>query len=245
MLAVEEEASIAPDGVDPRRVTRAFQQWVLPAGRGALDQLEVRVEERFKAVSALLDTSPADLPGSWEPWLAGVLSARPYQSALLRETRWVEVGRTLQEARAGRHGARDLPELSTRLRGAPPGVCLDAMADLLHSAAPDRIPLLPRWVFNPAQGTGVLNEFARFPPRSYEEAQAWTGAIRLQLSALGFPSRTFAAVDLLFSLTYAGRIAHAASETFQGGGIETLLPGNLGLATLLLGIRGRRSDAHR
>ena len=245
MLAVEPGASPAPEGADPRRVAWAFQQWVLPAGKKALDRLEARVEERFQAVSALSETPGADLPGAWEPWLTGVLTARPYQATLLDETPWPEVRRILREARAGRHTVRDLPDLSSHLRGAPPGVCLDGMADLLHSAAPDRIPLLPRWVLNPAQGTGVLTEFAGTPPRTYEEAQARAGVIRLQLNALGFPSRTFAAVDLLFALTYAGRISHAASETFQGGGIETLLPGNLGLATLLLGVRGRRSDADR
>ena len=245
MLAVEPGVSGAPDGADPQRVARAFQQWVLPAGKTALDQLEARVEERFREVSTLPEIASTDPTGPWNRWLVGVLPARPHQAAILRETPWEEVRGILRDTRAGRYSPRDLPELSSRIRGAPPGICLDSMADLLHAAAPDRIPLLPRWVWNPAQGTGVLPEFVHAPLRSYEEAQARSGEIRLQLTAQGFPSRTFAAVDLLFALTYAGRLSHAATETFQGGGIETLLPGNLGLAALLLGVRGRRPRADR
>jgi hypothetical protein len=245
MLEVERGGARAPEGVDPRRVARAFQQWVLPAGKTALDQLEKRVEHRFQETASLAEAPSAHAPGAWGRWISQVLPARPHQARLLQETPWEEVRGILRDAMAGRYSSRDLPALAERIRGAPPGVTLDTVANLLHCAAPDRIPLLSRWVWNPGPGSGALGEFVHAAPRSYEEAQARIGEVRLHLTALGFPSRTFAAVDVLFALTYAGRLSHAARETFQGGGIETLLPGNLGLAAILLGVRGRRADADR
>ena len=240
-LVTEGASRPVRDGTDPARVAQAFQRWALPCGTGPLNRLEELVEERFRDVQSLGDLSPGTSPERWESWLQGVLSSRPYRAAILSETPREDLQEVLRAARRGSYGARDIARLAPRVRGAPPEVQIDVMADLLHAAAPDRIALLARWVFNPERGTGVLEEFVGPKPATYEATQARLGELRLQLAQLGFPSSTFAAVDILLALTYAGRVQQAAQETFHSGGFETLLPGNYGLASMILGVRRRRS----
>jgi hypothetical protein len=227
----------------PDRVVQTLRRWVWPCGPEALNRLESWVEDRYRSVQALVDAPPDD--PAWRQWLGGILSTRPHRETLLSELPRDRTREILRSAQRGAFGPGDVESIASQIRGAPREVCRDIAADLLHCAAPDRLALLARWVCHPERGRGILTELAEPPPRTYEEAQARLGELRLQVARLGFPSRTFAAVDVVLALAYAGLLSDAAQETFHSGGLETLLPGNYGLATMVLGVRRRRSRADR
>ncbi len=232
-------------GADPSLVARAFRERVLPCGAETVNRLESAVGEKFRAVAAL-ETVPEDrFSAAFSSVLAGVVSTRPYRPEIERSTGSETVRTIVRDARAGRFGPEDLPRVAERLGGGPLEARLDLASELLHGAAPDRLAHLARWVWNPGRRTGILGEFGGAAPETYAGTQARLAEVRLELDALGFPSTTFAAVDVLLALTYAGRLAEAVDRSFQGGGIERLLPGAFPLATIVLGVRRRLSDADR
>ena len=232
-------------GADPERVARAFRDRVLACGVEPVNRLEAAVEAKLAEVRALEETPASGFAQSFSQVLDGVVATRPHRAAVLAETPRERVQSILRNARTAKVGGADLPEVADRIAGAPLEVRLDLASELLHAAAPDRVPLLARWVWNPAHRTGILGEFGGPPPESYASTQARLGEVRLQLNALGFRSPTFAAVDVLLGLTYAGRLSEAVDRSFQGGGIERLLPGAFPLATIVLGVRRRLVDADR
>ena len=245
MLATETSQSIRSTGADPSYVAQEFRERVLPCGVGEVNRLEASVEAKLTAVREL-ERIPADrFPAAFQSVLGGVVSTRPWRVDLVARTDPAAVRTILRDAHGGRLGPSDLPAVARRFDGAPADVGIDLASELLHAAAPDRIALLARWVWNPARRTGILAAFGGSDPESYAATQARLGEIRLQLGALGFPSQTFAGVDVLLALSYAGRLGEATDRSFQGGGIERLLPGPFPLATMLLGVRRRPTFADR
>ena len=230
---------------EPGRVARAFRERVLPCGAEPLNRLERVVEEKLRDVRGLETAAPDRFAETFGRVLDGVVAARPHRSALLRENGPDTVREVLRQARTGGIRASDLSAIAERLSGAPADVRIDLASELLHGAAPDRIALLARWVWNPVRRTGVLEEFGGPPPETYAGTQSRLAEVRLELDALGFPSPTFAAVDVLLALTYAGRLGAAVDRSLQGGGLERLLPGPFPLATIVLGVRRRYLDADR
>jgi hypothetical protein len=228
-------------------VARAFRHRVLPCGAEPVLRLEAAVEEKLVTVRALEAARPDEFTEGFDRLVRGVVSARPYRSRIVEANPAERIQEILRETREGRLGAPNLPAVAERLAGASEGVRLDLASELLHSAAPDRIALLARWVWNPARRTGILGEFGGPPPASYAGMQTRLGEIRLELEALGFRSRTFAGVDVLLALTYAARLEEATDRSLRGGGIESLLPGSFSLATMVLGVRRRlaETDADR
>ncbi len=232
-------------GADPGRVAQCFRERVVPCGTEPVNHLEAAVEAKLAAVRSLEFAPDASFAADFARVIASVVATRPHRPSLVAETAPGVVREILRAARTSRLGPADLPAVADRLGGAPAEVRLDLAAELVHAAAPDRLALLARWVWNPVRRTGILSEFGGEPPESYAGTQLRLGEVRLELSALGFPSSTFAAVDVLCALTYAGRIDRAVDASFQGGGIERLLPGPFPLATMLLGVRRRLSNADR
>ena len=232
-------------GADPNRVAKEFRDRVLPCGADAVNRLEAAVVEKFAAIRALEHAAPESFDPAFRSAVGGVVTTRPHRARILSETPPDAVREVLREARSGTLGPARLLEAADRLCGAPTDVRVDLASELLHAAAPDRIALLARWVWNPARGTGILAAFGGPPPETYPGTQARLGEIRLALEALGFRSPTFAAVDVLLALSYAGRLGEAPDRSFQGGGIERLLPGSFPLAGLVLGVRRRLTDADR
>ncbi len=232
-------------GAEPQRVARAFRDRVLPCGIELVNRLERVVEAKFEDVRELVEAPPETFARSFAAAVEGIVSARPHRDSLVLATPAEEVRGILREARSGRVGASDLPSVAQRLSGAPAEVRIDVASELLHAAAPDRVALLSRWVWNPARRTGILGEFGGPPPETYAGAQARLAEIRLELDTLGFRSTSFAAVDVLLALTYAGRLGEAVDRSFHGGGLERLLPGSFPLATIVLGVRRRFLDADR
>ena len=245
MLGAESRSMGPGLGADAAKVARAFHDRVVPCGTEPINRLESAVEAKLSRTRALETTPAEEFPAAFARVVSGVVSTRPHRSSLVAETPPEGVRRMLREARESRLGPADLPALAERLRGAPAEVRLDLASELLHAGAPDRVALLARWVWNPARRTGVLAEFGGPPPESYPGTQARLAEIRLELEALGFPSSTFAAVEVLSALTYPGRLGNVADSSLQGGDIERLLPGPFPLATLLLGVRRRLDDADR
>lgn len=245
MFGSDTEAPPAALGADPSRVAAEFRERVLPCGVEAVNRLEAAVSDKLAAARALEGVSPEAFPPAFRAVVEGVATTRPYRSAICARTDPEVVRGILAGARTGRLGAADLPEVSERLAGAPLGVRNDLASELLHAGAPDRIGLLARWVWNPARHTGILGAYGGPPPESYAGTQARLGEVRLQLGALGFSSVTFASVDVLLALSYAGRMGEATETTFHGGGIERLLPGPYPFAAMLLGVRRRLTDADR
>ncbi len=245
MLAIERSDPAPGLGADPRRVAAEFRDRVLPCGVPTLNRLEAAVVEKLAAVRAVETEVPEAFPKAFRRVLDCVVSSRPHRDSLVRENAPEEVRRVLFDARRGRVGPADLTAVAERLAGAPSEVRLDVAAELVHAAAPDRIGLLARWVWNPTRRTGILGAFGGPPPESYAGAQARLGEVRLELDALGFSSGSFAAVDVLLALSYAARLGEAVERSFRGGGLERLLPGSFPLATMVLGVRRRFDRADR
>ncbi len=235
----------AEEGARLPRVARAFRERVLPCGVATVNELEASLLSKFSEVRRLESLPAEAFPVAFRAVVESVVSARPHATAIVRDTSPSAVTEILRGARLGRYGPSALPELADRLAGGPAGVRLDVASELVHAACPDRVGLLARWVWNPTRRSGILGEFGGSPPETYAGAQSRLAEVRLALDALGFPSTTFAAVDILLALTYAGRLAEAVDRSFQGGGIERLLPGAFPLATIVLGVRRRMLDAHR
>ena len=230
---------------EPARVARACRERVLPCGIEPVNRLERVVEAKLADVRGLEHVASEGFAAAFSSVVDAIVSARSHRTSLVPATASEEVRAILREARTGRLGPMDLPAVADRLAGAPADVRLDVASELVHSAAPDRIALLARWVWNPARRTGILGEFGGPPPETYALTQARLGEVRLELDALGFRSPTFAAVDVLLALTYAGRLGEAVDRSFHGGGLERLLPGAFPLATMVLGVRRRYLDADR
>ncbi len=223
--------------MDPAKVASAWERWILPCGVEPINRLELLLQRKFAEGQRLGAGPEEELRGGWSRFLEGIVSTRSYRPSIREATDPRRIRSLVAAAQAGEYSVHDLPALADRVDGAPAGVRIDIAAELLHAAAPDRAGLLTRWVWNPQRGTGILAEFVAPGPTRFEEVQARLGEIRLELSALGFPSATFASVDILLGLAYAARLAEATDRSFQGGGIESLLPGTLGLASMILGVR--------
>lgn len=230
---------------EPERVARAYRDRVLPCGVEPVNRLERVVEAKLTGVRALEEVPGEKFARAFGAVLEGVVSARPHRATLVEATSPAAVRQILRGGRTGRLGAADLLAVTDQLSGAPADVRLDVASELVHAAAPDRVALLARWVWNPARRTGILAEFGGPPPETYPGTQARLAEVRLELDALGFRSATFAAVDVLLALTYAGRFGEAVDRSLQGGGFERLLPGAFPLATIVLGVRKRYLDADR
>lgn len=240
-----EAARTAGLGADPSRVAREFRERVLACGVDPVNRLERAVEAKLAEVRALSETTDGAFGDRWRVAVDGVVATRPHRASIVRETSPDAVRGIVSGARSARLGPADLPKLAERLGGAPLDVRLDLAAELLHAGAPDRVGLLQRWVWNPGRRTGILAVYGGPSPETYAGMQARLGEVRLELGAAGFPSPTFAAVDVLLALSYAGRMGDAVDRSFQGGGIERLLPGAFPLATMVLGVRRRLADADR
>ncbi len=232
-------------GADPNLVAQEFRDRVLPCGIEVVNQLEAAVDAKLGAVRALEHVPPDRFAGAFRGVIGGVVATRPYRTEIGAQNSPEIIREVLREAREARLGPADLPSVAERLTVAPADVRLDLASELLHAASPDRVALLARWVWNPTRGTGILAAYGGPPPATYASTQARLGEIRLLLGAVGFPSSTFAAVDVLLALSYAGRLEAATERSFQGGGIERLLPGSFPLATMLLGVRRRLVHADR
>jgi len=233
-------ASAVPSGV-----VKVVQERVVPCGLEAVRRLEARVAAKLSDVRALETVTADQFPGHFARVVQGVLSARPYQGAIVRETPASQVRAILRAGREGWVGPEELPELAGWLSGAPAEARLDLACELLHGSSPDRVALLSRWVWNPHRRTGILSEFGGPPATSYPEAQARLGEVRLEIGALGLPSASFAGVDVVLALAYAGRLQTTTDDQLHSGGLESLLPGPFPLATMILGVRRRTTDAGR
>jgi hypothetical protein len=245
MLETERAPTRATWGADPNLVAREFRERVLPCGIDAVNRLESAVEAKLGDVRALEFVPPERFATSFRTVVEAVVATRPYRSEILARASPEVVKEVLRQAREARLGPADLPSVAERLSGAPLDVRADLVSELLHAASPDRVALLARWVWNPGRKTGILAAYGGPLPETYAATQARLGEIRLELGAIGFPSPTFAAVDVLLALSYAGRLEAATERSFQGGGIERLLPGAFPLATMLLGVRRRLNHADR
>jgi len=223
--------------VDPAKVAAAWERWVLPCGVEPINRLESLLERKFSEGQQLGMGPEAEFRAGWSRFLEAIVSTRSHRPAIQEATDPLEIRSLVARTQAGGYSARDLPALADYVKGAPREVRIDVAAELLHAGAPDRAGLLTRWVWNPERGTGILAEFVAPGPTRFEDIQARLGEIRLELSALGFPSATFASVDILLALAYAARLSEATDRSFQGGGIESLLPGTLGIASMVLGVR--------
>ena len=232
-------------GAEAPRVARAFQERVLACGVEPVNRLEVAVETKLAEIRSMEEAPAADFAAVQDHLLEAVLASRPYRAVLRTSLDAAVIRGILREARTGHLGPADLPGVAERLSAGPQEVRIDLAAELLHAAAPDRIALLSRWVWNPTRRTGILAEFGGAPPETYLGTQGRLAEIRLELEALGFRGTSFASVDVLLALTYAGRLSEAVDRSFQGGGIERLLPGAYPLATIVLGVRRRLKHADR
>lgn len=245
MFEAEPSRAATALGADPQLVAREFRDRVLPCGVESVNRLEAAVDAKLGTVRAL-ELVPAErFADAFRGVLDGVVATRPYRTEVVARTRPESVREVLRGAREARLGPADLPAVAERLAGAPADVRIDLASELLHAASPDRVALLARWVWNPSRRTGILAAYGGPPPETYAATQARLGEIRLALDAIGFRSPTFAAVDVLLALSYAGRLEAATDRSFQGGGIERLLPGPFPLATMLLGVRRRLAHADR
>lgn len=245
MLETEPTRIGGSPGADPNLVAREFRERVLPCGVDTINRFEQALGAKLEATRALENVPPERFSEAFRVVVDAVVATRPFRSEIVRRTSPDMVRATLREARAARLDATDLPTIAERLAGAPVAVRVDLAAELLHAASPDRIALLARWVWNPNRRTGILAAYGGPPPETYAGTQARLGEIRLGLGAVGFPSPTFAAVDVLLALSYASRLGEATERSFQGGGIERLLPGAFPLATMILGVRRRLTNADR
>jgi hypothetical protein len=232
-------------GADPNLVAREFRERVLPCGVEAVNRLEAAVDAKLATVRSLELVPLERFADAFRGVVDGVVATRPYRSEIVARTSPEVVQEVLRAARESRLGPADLPSVAERLSGASADVRTDLASELLHAASPDRVALLARWVWNPNRRTGILAAYGGPPPETYAGTQARLGEIRLELGAIGFPSPTFAAVDVLLALSYASRLEAATDRSFQGGGIERLLPGPFPLATMLLGVRRRLNHADR
>ncbi len=245
MLGSEPVGAGAGPGADADRVVQEFRERVLPCGVDAVNRLETAVEEKLAEARTLAETPPERFAVGFRAVVDGVVSARPHRAEIVARSSPAAVREILEGARVARLGPGDLLGVADRLAGAPRDVRVDVASELLHAGAPDRLGLLARWVWNPERRTGILAVFGGPPPETYPGVQARLGELRLGLGAAGFPSSTFAAVDVLLALSYSARMNEAVDRSFQGGGIERLLPGSFPLAAMVLGVRRRMLHADR
>ena len=238
MLGIE-SASASGEPLHPGATTvrDAYLTFLVPCGTEPINRLERLLERKFALVARLVDAAdPPDRAGV-SAILDTVLSTRAHRSSLLDSNppeRFAEAARRVARAR---FAAREIPELARQFEGAPLEIRRDLAAEIAHAAAPDRLGLLPRWVWNSERRSGALALLVPPGPENLDGAQALLGEIRLQLAALGFPSPTFASVDILLALAYASHLNRTTDRALQGGGLESLLPGPYGLASLVLGVR--------
>ncbi len=226
-------------------IRRAFATCVAPLGAAPINRLEALLERKFALAHRLVEAPPEEPDRRVADVLSTFRVGSAHRAAILASVPAERFRSAARRIERGPFGPRDLPGLAEEFGGVPAEVRADLAAELAHAIAPDRIALLTRWVWNPARGQGLLGELVRPPPESLEGAQAALGEARLELAALGFPSPTFASVDILLALAYAPRLATATERSFQGGGIESLLPGAYGLAAMILGIRRWEVHADR
>jgi hypothetical protein len=245
MLETEKGRAGSTFGADPNLVAQEFRDRVLPCGIEAVNRLEAAVDAKLGRIRALERAPPEAFPSAFREAVDAVVATRRHRAEIVARTSPGVVREVLEKAREARLGAADLPSVAERLSGAPADILTDLASELLHAGAPDRIALLARWVWNPNRLTGILAAYGGAPPETYAGIQARLGEIRLELGAIGFPSPTFAAVDVLLALSYASRLEVATDRSFQGGGIERLLPGPFPLAAMLLGVRRRVTHADR
>lgn len=225
-------------------VRLAYQSWVLPCGREAVNRLEGLLDRKF-ALAREFASAPDPGASGIASFLQTVLPTRGHREAIATPENVGRLSEVARTAATGRLSPRELPALAARIEGVPASVAFDLTAELVHAAAPDRFGLWSRWVWNPERKSGALTEFVQPGPETVEALQASLGEIRLELAALGFPSPTFAPVDILLALTHAQRLQRASDESFRGGGMESLLPGPYGLASMILGVRRWLTHADR
>lgn len=245
MLGTETEPSTAATAPSGTSLARLLRERALPCGAEPLALLEAAVTEKLSAVRALEQLPEARFRESLERVFGSVVSARAHRERLSRESSTEEIRAIVRDGRKGVLGPGDIPEVANRIAGAPMGVRIDAASELLHGAAPDRVALLARWVWNPTLRCGVLSEFEGAAPESYSGAQLRLGELRYELGTLGFVSPTFAGLDVVLALVYAARVEQAADRGLRSGGLEALLPGAYPLASMILGVRRRLLDADR
>jgi len=245
MLAIEptDNDPCRPDDLPP--VARVVLERVVPCGPEPVRRLAAVVDEKLARVRELETIAPDRFRDAWDDVLCGVVSTRPYRSRIRADTDHREVRALVREAREGQLGPNDIPDVGDRLVGAPLEVRLDVASELLHGAAPDRVALLARWVWNPSRGTGALAELGRPAGDTYTDAQARLGEVRLGVGALGYPWPTFAMVDVVLALSCAARLQQVTDGALRSGGFESLLPGAFPIATMILGVRRRVNDADR
>lgn len=245
MLASESAVPGPSSGPSAPPVAAVFRDRAAPCGLEPLRRLEAMVSDKLATIRAL-ENAPTDrFPELLDSVVGGVPSARPYRVQIVRESSRKEIQAIVQAAREGYLGPPDIPTVADRLAGAPRAARLDLASELLHGAAPDRVPLLARWVWNPARGSGALSDLGGQTPDGYAEAQVRLGVVRHELGALGFPCTTFAGVDVVLALVYAAKLQSATDERLRSGGLESLLPGAFPLATMILGVRRRTVHADR
>ena len=223
MLAPSPPLTVGPPTPDPERVRRAYANWVLPCGRDAVNRLESLLERKFALVQSF-GTGEADRD-ALEPILRAIFSARAHREAIATHCRPHALQEIVRSAAARRLRPGAQFTVADQVAGVPRGIAEDIAAELIHAAAPDRVGLWTRWIWNPARATGVLGEFGAPGPLGAEGVQPAMGSIRLVLAGLGFPSPTFASVDILLALTHAQRLARASEKTNKAGGTK---PNNQG-----------------
>ena len=234
---LESEPPPTLDRPDWSRIRDAYLTFVAPCGAPAINHLEQLLERKFALVQQLVQSPEHLTPGLVPEILRTVLATRAHRESILAETPRERFHSIALDARRPGLLPNRIPTLASRLSGAPDPVLCDLAAEIVHAVQPDRLGLLTRWVWNPERRSGVLGELVEPVPVGTSGAQAAMGQIRLQLGALGFPSPTFASVDILLAMAYAARLSQATDRSFQGGGIESLLPGPYGIACMVLGVR--------
>ena len=216
---LESEPTALPGRRDWCQLRDAYRTFVAPCGAPAINHLEQLLERKFALIQRLLETPEEMAPTLVPEVLRTVLATRAHREAIVAATPADRFRSIARDARRPGLVPTRVPELATQLAGAPAPVLHDLAAEIAHAVQPDRLGLLTRWVWNPSRRTGILREFVDPFPEGPSGAQAALGEIRLQLGALGFPSSTFASVDILLAMAYAARLSQATDRSFQGGGI--------------------------
>lgn len=176
-----------------------FRSALAPECVDALDReaLDALLECAFTARRRL----PAALVGLGQEVLAGAVKRLLFGQEALTERM-----RTFVEL---------VPAVDRKLRRA----AWDFAAELLHFRAPERYPLMTRWVWDSGAVSGALREFVRgndslreIPmddrPGTFEGARVWFAE---QLSALGFYRDVHFLIDLLLARAYTDYVRAMAS----------------------------------